>query len=351
MRFYMILTILFITSVFAAYGEQMEKIIDLRGQWKFEIGDDLKWAKTEFDDRSWEEINVPSNWEDEGFPGYDGFAWYRFHFTPESWYEERNLFLMAGQIDDVDEIYFNGHMIGHTGTFPPHVETMYGTNRRYFIPAELINKNKDNVIAVRVYDDYGVGGIIRGNIGVYAVKEEFIPDLPLSGTWKFKTGDSLFWKEENLDDENWMDVFVPSFWAAWGLKDYDGFGWYRKKFRIPEHLKDEKLILYLGRIDDYDVTYINGHQIGKTGNMNRLAYNTRDLGDYYLEYRAYYIPNDYLDPYGENVIAVRVYDGMLHGGIYADAPVGIITWERYLHWRQEFKTDKLKTLFDFLFGD
>lgn len=35
---------------------------------------------------------------------------------------------------------------------------------------------------------------------------------------------------------------------------------------------------------------------------------------------------------GENVIAVRVYDAVLHGGIW-DGPVGLATRRQYLRWR------------------
>ena len=56
------------------------RTINLHKKWKFRIGDNLKWISPSYDDRSWESIKVPSTWENQGFHGYDGYAWYRLHF-------------------------------------------------------------------------------------------------------------------------------------------------------------------------------------------------------------------------------------------------------------------------------
>ena len=63
-----------------AVAEDWKSVLDLRGKWKFDLGDDEKRAIVAFDDSKWDEIFVPSAWEDEGYPGYDGYAWYRKHF-------------------------------------------------------------------------------------------------------------------------------------------------------------------------------------------------------------------------------------------------------------------------------
>ena len=58
--------------------------------------------------------------------------------------------------------------------------------------------------------------------------------IPVSGDWKFITGDDVSWKNENVDDRNWQSVRVPAFWEATGFSDYDGFAWYRTRFSIPD---------------------------------------------------------------------------------------------------------------------
>ena len=36
-----------------------ERIVNLRGVWKFNIGDNMKWADPNYDDSDWEDIYVP----------------------------------------------------------------------------------------------------------------------------------------------------------------------------------------------------------------------------------------------------------------------------------------------------
>ncbi len=95
-----------------------------------------EWISPKFDDSKWESIHVPSPWEDEGFNGYNGYAFYRKNITISSTYKDRMLYLNMGYIDDVDEVYLNGNKIGSTGSFPPNYNTAYNAERIYYIPAE-----------------------------------------------------------------------------------------------------------------------------------------------------------------------------------------------------------------------
>ena len=47
----------------------------------FKTGDDINFAKPDFDDSQWQQIKSNVTWELQGFDGYNGFAWYRFHVT------------------------------------------------------------------------------------------------------------------------------------------------------------------------------------------------------------------------------------------------------------------------------
>ncbi|MEJ2055982.1 MAG: beta galactosidase jelly roll domain-containing protein, partial [Calditrichaceae bacterium] len=175
--------------------------------------------------------------------------------------------------------------------------------------------------------------------------------INLTGIWKFKSGDYMEWKEKDYKDTDWNEVFVPALWSQYGLKGYDGFGWYRKEFKIPAQYKDEHLILLLGKIDDMDEVYLNGREIGHTGHMysdpRRNKTNNRD----YQQERAYTIPSSYLNPNGINLLAVRVYDDWLYGGIY-DGPVGLVTRDRYIEWERDYDSGKnFKNIFEMIFGE
>lgn len=303
-------------------------IINLKGPWKFSLGDSPEWRKPDYDDRNWEEISVPSSWENQGFHGYDGFAWYRKEFVVNEDLSKENLYLILGFIDDVDHTYLNGKLIGLSGGFPPNYNTAYNAYRRYKIPNDLLKTGK-NVIAIRVYDQELEGGIMSGEPGIYSVLNEVKPDLSLEGIWKFKVGDDKDRAERNYDDSDWDSLFVPAHWEMQGYRDYDGFAWYRKKFFISEDLSKERLLLLLGKIDDIDQAFINGIQIGSTGmwnfNNKPTDFNTRNEWE---QKRIYSIPDGILNFKGENVIAVRVYDGYQDGGIY-QGPVGIISQKRF----------------------
>jgi hypothetical protein len=55
--------------------------IVLPDNWLFRTSDDPSYKDINLDESGWVNINVPGNWEDQGFPEYDGYVWYRLHFT------------------------------------------------------------------------------------------------------------------------------------------------------------------------------------------------------------------------------------------------------------------------------
>jgi len=348
----LVLHILLLVAALPLRAQHMEKIVDLHGHWRFEIGDDTAWADPGFDDSDWQLIRVPSFWENEGYPGYDGWAWYRTRFTVPGKHRYNALYLNLGTIDDVDEVYVNGHFIGFSGSPPPNYMTAYADARWYYVPFEYLHFDAPNVLAVRVFDNEMSGGISNGDIGVYLQRNYLFPDQSLRGTWKLRAGDLQEWKQPSYDDSRWPTAFVPLYWETQGLRDYDGYGWYRRSFTLDDALADERLILLLGKIDDVDQVWLNGRSIGKTGKM------PEDGGYYvgsdsYNRLRAYFIPRGILKRRGENVIAVRVYDGFLHGGIY-QGPIGLIRQDRFRTWQNRHPQDEksgFERLMDALFGN
>ena len=152
----------------------------------------------------------------------------------------------------------------------------------------------------------------------------------LEGQWKIHEGDDLSWKEVSLNERGWNPVMVPAFWETQGMKGYDGFAWYRKTFTIDPKLADQRLVLFLGKIDDFDEVYLNGERVGKTGTFADDG-NAVGGDDFYRNWRAYVLPMGALQK-GTNVIAVRVFDKYYHGGIY-EGPVGIVRRDAYQAWQ------------------
>ena len=306
----------------------------LKGNWLFSIGINEEWISPKFNDSGWESIKVPSPWEDQGFNGYNGYAFYRKKLTIPSLYKGRMLYLNMGYIDDVDEVYLNGHKIGSTGSFPPDYSTAYNAERIYYVPEDYISFDAPNLIAVKVYDSYDRGGIVSGELGLYGGKTTVNFDINLQGAWKFMPGDDPRRKESDFNDNLWNEIFVPAKWEDQGYRDYDGYAWYRKSFNLPGNVNDEKMVIMMGKIDDIDQVFINGTFVGSTGyfpDKNRALSNT---GQEYDAFRGYYLPAGLLKKGQKNVVAVRVLDTGGDGGIY-EGPVGIISQAKYIdYWRK-----------------
>jgi len=309
-----------------------ERLVNLKGTWHFSIGDDVRWAKSNFDDSEWSDIEVPNYWEYEGYRDYNGYAWYRRSFTFNDDATQLT-YLVLGQVDDVDEVFVNGRRIGGTGHIPPNYVTAWNRDRLYALPAGTLQKGKDNVIAVRVYDGAMNGGIVGHSIGIYTSHIP-LPDVDLAGDWQFQAGDNLAWKEPQIDESKFTTITVPAYWEYVGHGDLHGFAWYRKTFSVTRHSDDETMVLMLGKIDDTDEVYLNGTKIGSTGNLTDAD---RHSGvNYYNENRGYYFPASLLKK--ENVLAVRVYDFGGRGGIY-EGPIGIIGQTRYIDYWETMRQD------------
>jgi sialate O-acetylesterase len=325
------------TNQVKAMDDNLVLLQSLKGSWLFSIGMNEEWASPKFNDSDWETVRVPSPWEEEGFNGYNGYAFYRKKINISSTYKGRMLYLNMGYIDDVDEVYLNGQKIGSSGGFPPNYNTAYNAERVYFIPEHDINFDGPNLIAVKVYDSYNEGGIVSGDIGIYGGKTSVNFDVNLQSPWKFQPGDDLRRKEADFDDSGWGEIFVPAKWEDQGYRDYDGYAWYRKSFISPINTGNDKMVLIMGKIDDIDQVYINGTLVGSTGNFPSRYGRDVSTGQEYDAFRGYFIPDGLLKKNQKNVIAVRVLDTGGVGGIY-EGPVGIITQSKYIdYWRKNKK--------------
>ena len=169
----------------------------------------------------------------------------------------------------------------------------------------------------------------------------------MEGEWKFITGDKKEYKDQNYNDSGWENIFVPGFWETQGFDNYNGVAWYRKTFRLNKPLKDDQLVLILGKIDDIDEAYLNGKYIGQTGSINEIPEKSK-FNNEWNELRGYIFPAKLLNIKGENTIAIRVYDGYINGGIY-EGPIGITTQDNYKKaWK---RISKKRSFWDLFFGN
>lgn len=118
-----------------------------------------------------------------------------------------------------------------------------------------------------------------------------------------KNGEPV-WSALDFNDSNWKTIKTPTYWEAQGYMDIDGIGWYRKEIQLTEKQSQSNLTLHLGKVDDSDITFLNGIEVGKTDNQ-------------YNEERIYTVDKKYIKP-GKNMIVVRVDDTGGNGGIWGD---------------------------------
>lgn len=130
---------------------------------------------------SWYKMNVPGAMHDNGMDNYDGMVWFRKEISiPEKWVGH-DLTLRLGKVDDEDMTWFNGTIVGSTAG-----NTL---QRTYRIPASLVTGPKA-VIAVRVFDKGGVGGLVGepDSLSLSMGGET----ISLAGEWMFREGISLY---------------------------------------------------------------------------------------------------------------------------------------------------------------
>ncbi len=147
------------------------------------------WARPDFDDGGWKKITVPATWSTPDLEPFDGVVWLRHVVQlPETW-AGQDLRLELGPIDDMDTTWFNGRRVGGLESMG-----LWKTPRKYRVPGNLVHAGR-NVIAVRVVDIGGLGGI-RGTpaqLKLYPGALGPQAALSLVGQWRYHVG--VAWKQ------------------------------------------------------------------------------------------------------------------------------------------------------------
>ncbi|MCD6598287.1 MAG: 9-O-acetylesterase [Bacteroidales bacterium] len=118
------------------------------------------------------------------------------------------------------------------------------------------------------------------------------------------------WNNPDLDVADWDTMDLPIKWEKAGYPDLDGIMWFRKEINIPASMIGTDLIMSLGPINDYDITWFNGVKVGSIIDANIP--------------RDYIIPMSLVKP-GKNVIVIKVEDVGYSGGIWGKANQMFIT--------------------------
>jgi sialate O-acetylesterase len=117
------------------------------------------------------------------------------------------------------------------------------------------------------------------------------------------------WFDVSYVPKEWKTINIPGYWEDQGLKDLNGVVWHRKEIDIPASMTGKPARVFLGRIIDADVLYINGKQVGST--------------TYQYPQRRYNVAADILKA-GKNIFVIRVANTAGKGGFVPDKPYYIL---------------------------
>ena len=179
--------------------------MDMSSGWKFSPGDNLLWAKPDFDDSGWTNILSNLRWESQGFENHDGFAWYRYEIdlSPElkKAAKKYGLELVIGKVNDCEQTFLNGHLVGENGKLLPapfnitenftREKTSIHEIRKYVLQAgdNRIFWDRKNVIAIRVFDDGNNGGLFGSRQFIRALGlSDIIKIIPDASTFQITNG-------------------------------------------------------------------------------------------------------------------------------------------------------------------
>lgn len=141
--FFFILSAVLQASWLHAATDGLRKVVNFNREWKFQLGDISGAEATAFDDREWNDANLPHSFSMPYFLSdkfYTGYGWYRKHFVvPAAWAGKRVNLEFDG-VFQVAEAFVNGKRVGeHKGGY---------TGFTFDVTNAV--KPGDNVVAVRV---------------------------------------------------------------------------------------------------------------------------------------------------------------------------------------------------------
>ena len=155
------------------------------------------WHTGSFNDSGWKDIKVPG-YVETAYGENDGAYWFRRSFDVTAEQTAKDLMFTPGIIDDYDEVWINGQLIGRTGT---EVKDSWNVKRNYKIPAGLL-KNGKNVIAIRCFDSGHAGGLFYKDDGGIVIRDGKAIAIDLNGMWKIQA-------ETILKPRKWQPDFLP----------------------------------------------------------------------------------------------------------------------------------------------
>lgn len=164
-------------SILAAEYKKNAEAWKLRSNKEYAAGKPARAAMT-LNDSNWKTMTFPGDVDSQGLSNFDGIIWLRREVEiPASW-TGKDVEVSLGQIDDIDETFWNGSEIGHTDG--------YNLPRNYTVQGQKVKAGKQ-ILAIRVTDNSGACGM-TGDLYLRSAGGE---KISLAGDWKYQIADEI----------------------------------------------------------------------------------------------------------------------------------------------------------------
>jgi len=162
-------------SMSNAYIKNEEKRIEVLQGSKINLAKAITYKETSFNDADWPEFDEPREWEKQELGELDGVVWLRKTIHVAANDAGKAASIELARVFDEDITYLNGIEIGS--------DLRWNATRKYAIPEGILKEGK-NVIAIRIVDNGGSGGMNGREEDLKINTANAV--IPLSGKWKYQ---------------------------------------------------------------------------------------------------------------------------------------------------------------------
>jgi len=174
------------------FQNERAPMVEIHDQWRFQTGDDPRWSEPGFDDSQWPLIRSDQPWDTQGYPGYRGFAWYRFQVVLPAHHVPLALFIPV--IYGNYQVFVGGRLVGQLGGMPPDDRLAFsftvGSQKLIPVPDSPPSAGGQLTIAIRIWIDPRAPKNALGGGPQRAIR---IGDAGLMDEWRTLQIRSGFW--------------------------------------------------------------------------------------------------------------------------------------------------------------
>lgn len=128
---------------------ERDPTLTLQGRVHFHPGDDPRWADPAFDDRSWPLVAANGKWDDIGYKGLSGLAWYRFSLVLPA--DGRSYAALLPPINTAYQVFLDGQLVRTVGRMPPAGVAYVNTYQLVPLPTAAAARSPVLHVALRVW--------------------------------------------------------------------------------------------------------------------------------------------------------------------------------------------------------